>query len=114
MLIKNAFFIAVLINKNSSDALFKSTSLLLCRKVGFSQRWMAMGQCRAGWCATPAALGKDCMPAQSHTGEHWQHGEAPASRNAARVSNCCLFPLQSSGVINKLPIKKNCLEGKNR
>lgn len=37
----------------------------------------------------------------------------PGNKNTTYFSNCCLFPLQSIGIINKLPIKKKlCVEEK--
>lgn len=36
----------------------------------------------------------------------------PENKNTTYFSNCCLFPLENIGIIDKLPIKKNYMWGK--
>lgn len=38
----------------------------------------------------------------------------PGNKNTTYFSNCCLFPLQSIGIINKLPIKKKLCVGEKQ
>lgn len=49
--------------------------------------------------------------------EGWEASQSsarvPGNKNTTYFSNCCLFPLQSIAIINKLPIKKKlCVEEK--
>ena len=34
------------------------------------------------------------------------------NKNTIYFSNCCLFPLENTGIINELPVKKNYIWGK--